>query len=326
MPRVFDKAAITAALKDIPASAIIAAIEEGFVKLSTGTTAGCAPAVQIAPVVHLEFAHGGDCCIKSGFVQEDDFFCVKIASGGFPGGAAGGTMVVFSQVTGQLEAVLLDEGWLTDLRTAAAGALFARYLAPRAVRAIGIVGTGIQARFQLELLKTETACRRVVVWGRSPAKADALVSDIQAGGIFTAKTTMSLEALCRECNLIVTTTSSRTPLLQSEWIQPGTHITAVGADGIGKQELDQLVFARAGLAVADSRRQCCDFGEINHGIKSGVITEGDVVEIGELVGRPDLHRREGDMRITIADSTGVAIQDVQIAKMAYTACSNAARL
>lgn len=329
-PRVFDKKTIVSALKElIPPQTIIAAILKGFVKLAQ--TEPILEVVRIAPVVHLEFAHGGDCCIKSGFVEGGDYFCVKIASGGFPGldgsgGAAGGTMVVFSQVTGELEAVLLDEGWLTDLRTAAAGALFARYLAPRSVRAIGIVGTGIQARFQLEMLKTETGCRRVIVWGRNASKVDLLLHDM-AESEYRIERADNLEDLCRVCNLIVTVTSSKSPLIRAEWIQPGTHVSAIGADGLGKQELAEEIFSRADLCVADSRRQCCDFGETSHGIRAGVLREEDVIEIGELSSRPDLHRTDDrDSRITVADSTGVAIQDVMIAELAYTACTNSARL
>ena len=255
---------------------------------------------------------------------------VKVASG-FPGNAAldlstsSGAMLLFSQRTGHLQGVLNDEGWLTDLRTAAAGAVAARYLAPKAVTAIGLVGTGMQARFQASLLKHVTSCRRVVLWGRTESKIAACRDDLERDG-FTVTTTTDVNAVVEQCNLIVTTTSARAPLITRAFL-PGTHVTAMGSDGLGKQEIDGAVVAavqrEGGLLVADSKAQCLAFGEISHAVAAGegagagaAVDETLVIELGDLINRPELHRGGGpggddDMRVTIFDSTGVAAQGMR---------------
>jgi len=291
-------------------AALIRAIEDGFVAYSRGE-------VVVPPVGHLEFADPpGDCHIKYGYIRGDDTFTVKLATGfyrnpdiGLP--SSNGMMLVFSARTGEPVAVLQDEGYLTDLRTAAAGAVAAKHLAPRNVECIGIVGAGTQAHLQLELLQEATDCRRALLWARSAGRAAAF----QVDG-FEIAVASSVRELCARCRLIVTTTPSRQPLILADDVKPGTHITAVGADGGGKQEIEAALFARA-RCVVDSRAQCAQFGDSSYAVKAGLIRPEDLVEIGELLQNPALGRRHED-EITIADLTGVAVQDIQIAKMAMT--------
>jgi ornithine cyclodeaminase len=208
-----------------------------------------------------------------------------------------------------LLAILQDEGCLTDLRTAAAGAVAAKYLAPTNVECIGMVGAGTQARLQLEYLKEVTPCRRVLLWARSAERAAAP----QVSG-FQIELASTVTELARRSRLLVTTTPARHWLLGADDVQPGTHITAVGADGGGKQELDPLLFARA-LCVVDSRNQCAHFGDSSYAIQQGIIAQADLIELGEIIQDRSLGRRDG-AQITIADLTGVAVQDIQIAKLA----------
>lgn len=168
----------------------------------------------------------GESRIKYGFIREEPWYVVKIASGfyrnperGLPSGD--GMMLLFSQATGQPVAALLDHGRLTDVRTAAAGAIGARYLAPRRVERIGVAGTGVQARLQLHHLKPITDCRAVLAWGRSDEKLEAYRRDVAAEGFDVAVTKNPAE-LGAACNLIVTTTPSTEPLLRVEDIRPGT--------------------------------------------------------------------------------------------------------
>jgi len=293
---------------------LIASQEAGFVAYSEGR-------VDVPPVGYLGFPEvRGDCHIKYGRILGSDYFVIKVATGFYDNpslslSVGSGLMLVFSQRNGRLEGVLLDEGFLTDMRTAVAGAIAAKYLAPKQVQRIGIVGTGVQARMQLDMLKQETDCREAVVWGRDRAKATEYAEEMSAKG-FSVEAVDGIRNLAATCNLIVTTTPSREPLLLASDIRPGTHITAVGADAEGKQELDPDIFAKADIVAADSRSQCIDHGDISHGVRSEVIDPTTLIELGELIKNRNLGRTSGN-QITVADLTGVAVQDIQIATMVF---------
>lgn len=286
-------------------------IEQGFVALSAGR-------VSVPPVGHLDMSDPpGECHIKYGHIHGDDFFAVKIATGFYENAAlelssGSGMTVVFSAKTGFPEVVLDDAGYLTDVRTAMAGCISARYLAPSSVSRIGIVGAGLQARLQLEYLQQVTDCREVLVWARNSKKAIIFQHDVAMQG-FNVGIAESVEELCRACNLIVTTTPSTTPLIYADWVMPGTHITAVGSDGGGKQELDVAVVAKADHCVVDSVSQCVLLGEAHFAIAAGLIDAADLTELGAIISG-DKTGRENDEQITVADLTGVAVQDIQIAK------------
>lgn len=294
--------------------AILEAIEQGFVAYSRKETI-------IPPVATLHFDEPpGDCHIKYGYAKRGKYYVVKIASGfydnpklGLPTGD--GLMLLFDKQTGKPLAILLDEGYLTDLRTAAAGCIAAKYLAPQNVSCIGIIGTGAQAYYQLKLLSFATPCRKVLIWGRSEDKAIKLKvhPDLAEWEIEIAK---DLDLLANICNLIITTTSSNSPLLFASQIRPGTHITAVGADDLGKQEIDPEVFKKVDRAIVDSRSQCTQFGDTSYAIKSGTIQSKKLIELGEVVMNKKLGRTS-ETQITIADLTGVAIQDLQIAATVF---------
>ena len=299
-------------LVSIPA--ILEAVEQGFMAYSEGETV-------IPPVAALHFDNPpGDCHIKYGYAKNGKYYVVKIASGfhdnpnlGLPAG--NGLMLLFDKQTGALLSVLLDEGYLTDLRTAAAGCIAAKYLAPKNVSCIGIVGTGGQAYYQLKLLSFVTKCRRVMIWGRDESKAKKLKDhpDLHEWKIEVAK---DLDQLTADCNLIVTTTSSAKPLLFAHQIRPGTHITAVGADDVGKQELDPEIFAKADKVIVDSRSQCIELGDVSYAVKRGLIKKENLLELGEVIINSSLGRNS-EAEITVADLTGVAIQDLQIATVIF---------
>ncbi len=297
---------------------LVEEIEAGFVLYSEGK-------VNVPPVgfLHLEDPPG-DVHIKYGYVRGGDHYVVKIASGfsdnprlGLPVGD--GVILVFDRKTGALELVLSDRGWLTDMRTAAAGAVAARHLAPDEVGHIGIVGTGVQARMQLEMLRTVVDCSRCLVWGRDATKVGLLIDDLRASPTIrdwglAIGAAESLDHLTSRCDLIVTTTSSRTPLIRADQVRRGTHVTAMGSDDEGKHELDAALLAKADRVVADSISQCSRHGECGHAIRAGLIEEGSLVELGQVIRDPALGRTGPD-QITVADLTGVAIQDIQIAGM-----------
>ena len=316
MPKILTLDEIKSQI-DVPN--MIQAIEDGFVLYSEGK-------VVVPPVGFLNFKEPpGDVHIKYGYVKNDDVYVLKVASGFYDNEKLGvpfadGVILVFSQKTGHLELILHDECWLTDMRTAAAGAVAARHLAPRNVSCIGIVGTGGQARMQLELLKDIVDCQQCVVWGRDVGKVEKTISDlrenptIQDWGL-QIEAAGSVDELASKCNLIVTTTSAKEALVLADHVQEGTHITAMGSDDHGKQELEAALLGKADLVVADSISQCVDHGECFHAVKDGSVDEESILELGNVIKEPMLGR-SNDKEITVADLTGIAIQDIQIAKMA----------
>ena len=293
---------------------LLPAIEAGFDAYSAGRAV-------IPPVGEL-LLERGDVHIKYGYLKEGEYYVVKIASGFYDNPKLGlassnGLMLLFKQRTGEIAAVLLDEGRLTDVRTAVAGAVAAKHLSPGKVERIGIVGTGTQARLQLEHLHDVTKCRDVLVWGRGEAQL-ASYKDVSAGGDFRVEGTLDGEAILRSCNLVVTTTPSTEPLLHATDLRPGTHITAVGSDTSEKQELDPEILRRADMVVADSIAQCLQRGEIHRAIRSAHIRKENLRELGDVVaGRSP--GRTSDDQITVADLTGVAVQDLQISRAVFEA-------
>ncbi|MEM8486780.1 MAG: hypothetical protein AAF564_14605 [Bacteroidota bacterium] len=301
---------------------LIRDIEYGFVSYSEGRAT--VPPVGFLPLEHPP----GNVHIKYGYISGDAYYVLKVASAfpqnsnlGLPNN--NGLMLVFDQKTGAVQFVLLDEGWLTDMRTAAAGAVAAKHLAAQHIHKIGIVGTGVQARLQLELLSDVVHCDKALVWGRNISKAEHMVAELKAKDSFKAwgidlQATADLEALVAQCNLIVTTTPAEQPLIFSDQVKKGTHITAVGADDYGKQELASDLLDKADLVVADSIVQCVDHGECCAAIRDHKIEQNAILELGSVIKNPHLGRTN-DEQITIADLTGVAVQDIQIAKMVATA-------
>jgi len=285
----------------------IALQEEGFRFYSEGK-------VTVPPVGYMDLGKDlGDVHVKYGWINGDEIFVVKIAGSYYHNvDKVQGVILVFDAKTGKLSAILQDEGYLTNLRTAIAGLIVAKYFAPREITAIGILGTGVQARLQVELLKRYTNCRDLWVWGRNNKKVNEYIEDMTNTGYRVLQAKSPAE-ICKRCNLIVTTTSAREPLILAKDVQPGTHITAVGADSPGKQELDPDVFRLADICVVDSKSQCQDHGEVFHPHQAGILSVKKLVELGEVIADPTLQRQSVD-QITVADLTGVSVQDIQIAK------------
>ncbi len=291
---------------------IITMQEEAFRAYSQGR-------VNVPPVGYIKVNHTPvSYHIKYGMIKGDDVFVVKLAGGlerttkKFGPSKLEGMMLVLSAKDGKPICLLQDDGYLTQLRTAVAGLISAKYLAPKSITAIGVLGTGFQARAQVELLQNFTECRKLHVWGRNIELVSNYKTDLEKQG-FSVQICNNPAEVAKNCNLIITTTASDTPLLKAVCIQPGTHITAVGADSPGKQELDPEIFQKADIVCVDSKSQCIDHGEIFHAYQNGFINENQLVELGEIIAKPALGRID-ENQITIIDLTGVAVQDIQIAK------------
>ena len=290
--------------------AALEAIAEAFVALSAGR-------VSMPPVIRVDIhAFGGEVDVKTAYIEGLDSFAIKIASG-FPGNTArglpsgSGLMVLMGAETGFLQAVLLDNGYLTDLRTGLAGALAARHLAPLQVDTVGVFGSGQQARWQVRCLRLVRDFRRVLVHAQTPGNRDRYVAEMQAELGLEVQAVDDPAELVAQSQVVITTTPSRSPWLRAQWLHPGLHITAVGADGEHKQELDAGIVAVADVLACDSRRQCERLGEMRHLPPGGIER---VAELGELAAglRPGRQRQD---EVSVCDLTGVGVQDTAIARL-----------
>jgi ectoine utilization protein EutC len=272
---------------------------------------------RVPNVINLEVpAARGEFHVKTAYIEGVPHIAVKVASGfydnppkGLPSGS--GMMAVFDAATGLLAALLLDNGYLTDVRTGAAGAVAAEALAPAAIGTVGVIGSGVQARHQVRCLRVVRSFSRVIAWSPTRARLEAYCDELRAEG-YDASPKDDAAAVCREADVLISATPSRTPLVRAEWLRPGQHVTAVGSDSPGKQELAADCFARAAIVVADRLSQCAAFGELKHAIDARVVAAADVVELGAIVAGRAPGRRRAD-EITIADLTGVGFQDTAIA-------------
>jgi ornithine cyclodeaminase len=305
--KVFDLDTIMAAYDEATA---LAAVERAIVAFSAGQA-------QTGASAHLVFVSApGDCHVRSGNLHGDDVFVVKVSSSFYDNPKRGlsssqGFVAVISAATGEPLAILQDRGHLTNLRTAMAGLLAARAIGYDGKGVIGIIGTGIQAQMQAELIRRHLGADRLLVWGRDADKAQSLADEL--GG-----TTSALEPLVRQARLIVTTTPSTVPLIDDAWVWPGTRIVAVGADGGGKRELDPAILHRA-TVVVDSVEQSLASGESGWAVKAGLLSPDALIELGALLAAP---RTFGDDETVVADLTGLGVQDAAIAGAVWRALAD----
>ncbi|MGV2495287.1 ornithine cyclodeaminase family protein [Pelagerythrobacter aerophilus] len=295
-------------LASIDRNEIVGALESGFRSYSAGE-------VQLSPVGYLDLGGGGDCHIKAALADAEPYFVAKFVNGVPANRARGlavqdGVVILSNAETGAIEAILHDRGELTELRTALAGVAAARLIAKPNSRVLGIVGTGGQALRQAEAVADALGIARadVLIAGRRSDAAEALATAI--GGTAT-----SIEDLCARADLIVTATSSRDILIARDWVRPGSRIVAVGADAPGKRELDPEILASA-TVIVDSVNQCIDHGETGWAVRAGLIDATMVREFGLMLDNPQDFAAD---ETVVVDLTGIAIQDLAIAKAVWSA-------
>jgi ornithine cyclodeaminase len=268
----------------------------------------------------------GEVHIKSALVKGMSSYALKIASGFYRNHELGlqnssGIVIVSSAETGYPQALLLDNGYLTDVRTAIAGAIAAKYLAKERVHTVGIVGVGIQARFQLEALNLVRRFQRVLVYGRRSEAVKAYCDEMTTKLGMHVIPAGSIANLVRDSDIVVTTTPAREPLVDEADVHEGLHITAMGADLPGKQELSGRVLARADRLVCDRKSQAMISGELQHGFAGGALNDkSDIVELGAIIAG-DKPGRRNDREITLCDLTGIGVQDTAIGLLAYRECT-----
>ncbi len=294
----------------------IKVVEEGFMAFNSGKM------VVPFPVGLQIQENRGEVHIKPGYLKGSSMYCIKIASGFYNnpkiGLASSDGMILLSDAkTGVPRVLLVDRGFITDMRTAGAGALAARCLAKKSIATAAVIGTGIQARLQIEALSKVRDFQVLKVWGRSPATVKRYVQDMRQKLAAEIVPVDSRKEAVENSEVLVTATPSTSPLVKTEWVGKGMHITAVGSDSPEKQELETGVLGVADKIVVDSIEQCVRLGEVHHTIEDGTISVDDIhAELGEiLLGQK--RGREKEEEITVCDLTGIAAQDVVTSQLVY---------
>jgi ornithine cyclodeaminase len=322
--RILRQGEVRAAL-DMPSC--IDAVDAAFAAYSTGRA-------ELPGVIHLDVPESrGEIHVKAGHLHGSPYYAVKAASGfyGVEPPAIDGMVIVFDARDGSPAAFLLDDGLVTDLRTGAAGGVVARHLAPERVETVAVIGTGLQARYQLDALAVvRPDFAHVRVWGRNHDHATRCVEDLLArpglpeGCRFLVAGTV--EEAVDGADVVITCTASREPLVRAGWLKPGSHVTALGSDGPDKRELDVEVLALADLLVVDSRDQCARIGELHHALDAEVVhSPDDATELGEICAGLVPGRASADQR-TVCDLTGVGVQDVAGANVVMARVGDAGEL
>jgi ornithine cyclodeaminase len=289
-------------------------VEQAFAALATGK-------VVMPPILSMALPEvNGEVDVKTAWIPGFDGFAIKVSPGFFDNPKLGlpslnGLMILFSARTGVVEALLLDNGYLTDIRTAAAGAVAARYLAPVTVETAGVLGAGAQARLQLEAAHLVRPFRKALVWARDREKAARCAADLSALLDIDVRAEADPARLVAQSQLVVTTTPAEEPILRADWMHPGLHVTAMGSDQAGKNEIDPRALVAADLYVADRVSQCEKLGELRAAIAAGLWTGGTPPELGEIVSGAKPGRVRDD-QVTICDLTGTGAQDTAIATFA----------
>jgi len=291
-------------------------IEDAFRALATKP-------VVMPPILRLDIVEArGEVDVKTAYVPGLDGFAVKISPGFFDNPKLGlastnGMMVLLSAKTGLVQALLLDNGYLTDIRTAAAGAVAANYLSRQNSSVAAIFGAGMQAGLQLEALTLVRPIREARIWARDIAKAEAAAKALTTRIGIEVTASGNPQTVISGADIIVATTPSSAPIIKAEWLSPGQHLTAMGSDAEHKNEVDPVAIIRADIYVADRLSQTRKLGELHHAIARGLVAaDQEFAELGQIVAGQTVGRTS-DEEITFADLTGTGIQDTAIATLAF---------
>ncbi|TVM35906.1 ectoine utilization protein EutC [Oceanidesulfovibrio marinus] len=294
----------------------VACVEDAFRTLAGG-------GVVMPPILRLDIEeNNGEVDVKTAYVPGLDSFAIKISPGFFDNPKIGlpslnGLMTLFSAKTGLVEALLLDNGYLTAVRTAAAGAVAAKNLSREDSETVTVLGAGEQGRLQLEAISLVRPVKRARYWAphiESAQKAAALMAD-RLNIEVTAQT--DAQAAVTGADIVVTATPATSPILMADWLEPGQTAICMGSDAEHKNELEPAAIAKADAYVPDRLSQVRILGELHHAIDAGIVApNADFAELGEVIAGMKTGRAS-DLDIVIADLTGTGLQDTAIATFAF---------
>ena len=295
---------------------LIPIIEDAFKSLSLGKTV-------MPPILRVDIEkYHGESDVKAAYIEGLDSFAVKVASGFFNNPKLGlpssnGLMILLDSQTGVIKSVLLDKGYLTDVRTAIAGAIASKYLSNPESSTVAIIGAGIQARMQLEALMIVRDIKNVNVWSRDIEKTHVYIENMSKNFNLNFQAFDNTNDLVKNADILITTTPSKNPLITYSSLPRGIHITAMGSDAEEKNELDPEIVKNCDVYVPDNQAQTMILGELNHAIKMDSI-KNDIIfnDLGNVIINPKLGRKNHE-DITVADLTGTGVQDTAIARYAY---------
>ena len=295
---------------------LIPIIEDAFKSLALGKT-------TMPPILRLDIEkYHGESDVKAAYIDGLDSYAIKVASGFFNNPNLGlpssnGLMILLDSKTGVLKSVLLDKGYLTDVRTAIAGAIAAKHLSNPESSNVGIIGAGIQAKMQLEALLLVRNIKTAYIWSRDSKKTNTFVKNIKDKINIKIIACESPEQTVNLSEILITCTPSKSPIIKSEWLKKGLHITAMGSDAEMKNELDPKIIKDCDYYIPDSQSQTSILGELNHAIKAGLVSaEKKYNELGSVIINSNLGRRNIN-DVTVADLTGTGVQDTAIASHTF---------
>lgn len=257
------------------------------------------------PAVEIRMPEHGELHVKGGHLLGSDWIVVKVATGGFPGGPPTGCLLLVDATTGAPRWLLDDRGWLTQQRTAAAGALATMTFSRPDATSVLVIGTGGLTAALVEAHQTVAPHLRITLWGRDHDRTRTLAAEL---GVSAAS---DLQEAVSVTDVVVTATSSRAPLIEAAWVRPGTHITALGADTVGKQELPVDLVAGADLIVCDDIATAVVAGELQHATPA---TQARAMGWPDLAAQGPPRREVG--AISVADLCGIGAEDAAIAAAA----------
>tara|TARA_Y100000590_G_scaffold403804_1_gene490811 strand:- start:302 stop:1285 length:984 start_codon:yes stop_codon:yes gene_type:complete len=296
---------------------LIPVIEDAFKSLALGKT-------TMPPILRLDIAkYHGESDVKAAYIEGLDSYAIKVASGFFNNPKLGlpssnGLMILLDSQTGVLKSVLLDKGYLTDVRTAIAGAIAAKHLSNREASNAGIIGAGIQAKMQLEALLLVRKIKSANLWSRDSEKSKIFAENLKKTINININLCETPHEVVNLSEIVITTTPSKSPIIKSEWLKKGLHITAMGSDAEQKNELDPQIIKDCDLYIPDNQSQTSILGELHHAIKNGIISSAiEFNDLGKIILDPSLGRKNIN-DITIADLTGTGVQDTAIARHTFS--------
>ncbi|MGF1702828.1 cyclodeaminase [Photobacterium makurazakiensis] len=290
----------------------LSAVEAGFAALGQNNTI-------MPPILSMSIPeYNGEVDVKTAYIKGKDRFAIKISPGFFDNPKLGlpslnGLMVLFSSQTGLVDSVLFDEGYLTEIRTALAGAIAAKHLARPNAKEVAVIGAGRQAELQVAALKLIYNITKVHVFAREHDQMKSYRALMAQQYDLAVDIHSSAASACANADIVVTTTPANSPVLHWQDLKPGTHVTAMGSDNSHKHELESSILANADFLVVDKRIQSETLGELNH--YSGAFPN-TIFELGDLIANKVTLRTKPE-HITVCDLTGTGVQDTAIAD--YTA-------